>query len=1165
MTFPPLLTNSTHPEIGMPELTGNLRARGIAVVQRDLNIELMYDELVRGERLAELARWICERAPGSGNDPMDARTWSDRMIAAAGRSGTGPRTASLHELLERERFRTNRTSQADTSWMASHPPVLEPPALAGWPARLAEQASGFVDLCASLDGFWQTVIDWLQYFVFAPRTFALSDVLKAASSEPPLLPRFLAGRVEAMAVDAPPPDVFGVSLHAQDQLVPALVLLHEVKRRWPSAMLVAGGPWCTAAAEVLERADPLFDHLDVVVLGKGLEPVLALVERGRGTRSVVGIPGTVARRGTRLELSPPNLGLALADLALPDFDGLPLRLYPHARLPVRLHDGCPWGRCLFCYHFFPGAHRAGEPPIAGEHLHRVVSHVADLRRRSGVRWFSLIDHAVPFATLRGFARRVLDAGLDIEWDAMSRFEPGLSADGCRILRDSGCRDVFLGLETVDPEGLRFLGKGISIGDIERGVSACADAGLRIRVFLIAYPGQGLEALQRTIDWVLDRFPAVSDVMLSRFTLARGTRSWENREALRVLPTGLDGEPDLDVFQVPYDAPHTLALARFGRIWTETRDRFQEARTRADLSALDARSDTQPSHAEPRRRTRRRRTRVTLLGTGLDADHARGESRRYNLATAALHAALRAHPVVGDRINVRHLSVPFDLDSPELDDGVLTTVLETEPDILGLSCYAWDLEAQLSLAARVKRTRPDVRVVVGGPSATFHTRALLAANPAVDAAVRGEGEETLAALLGASWDDFSGLRSVAWRDPDGAVHEEPMGPPVADLSTLRSPLLDGLLEPPRDNLLLEFSRGCVARCRHCAWQTHGRGVRRVPRERVRAEIAWARDHGYRHGFIIDSSINSDDRWLAVLTDAVVEADPGGALALSYFIDFRFVTPAQARALSRLRTHEVLVGLESVNPEALRTTGRRAAVREPFTRAVDLLAEAVGPVTPNIMFGMPGDDIDGFSRTLDFIAELAERPGPRRIRQARVHWTIVAPGSHFSEHASKFGLRVHPRGIPYVLGSETFPDLLHGLRLIRDHPRADLFIWEDAEPVRILGGEAPDMLSPGGGRVGGPAPVRISDEAMLRAIAPLEPGRTIRAWRVAPLERHHGQPEVVLIGPEDRTVRLRFRPRDTDPNPRARTRSFDLSLDRDHAARDERQIVEAMVRLVRKNDP
>jgi hypothetical protein len=222
----------------------------------------------------------------------------------------------------------------------------------------------------------------------------------------------------------------------------------------------------------------------------------------------------------------------------------------------------------------------------------------------------------------------------------------------------------------------------------------------------------------------------------------------------------------------------------------------------------------------------------------------------------------------------------------------------------------------------------------------------------------------------------------------------------------------------------------------------------------------------------------------------------------------------------------------------------------------------------MLGMPGDTLEGFKRTIDYIVRLAERPGLHRIRHARVHWTIIPPGSHFARHADEFGIRYHKGGVPYVLGTSTFPegDLRRALEAIVTHPRADLFVWEDAEPLRILGGAMPAMLAPGGGLVGGPVPKHIDDAEVLRAISPLVPGRPLRqaGWTVGGIEREHGFPVVVLRGPSDRRVRLQLRPAGSDPTPRARTRSFDLRAFGHEDDVEAAKLVDALVALVAKND-
>jgi len=556
-------------------------------------------------------------------------------------------------------------------------------------------------------------------------------------------------------------------------------------------------------------------------------------------------------------------------------------------------------------------------------------------------------------------------------------------------------------------------------------------------------------------------------------------------------------------------------------------------------------------------------RLTLVGTGITLPHVDESALRYNLANAHLHAAIRADPAL-DSVDVQRIDLPFSLDRPHFDQDAVDAVLATDPEWLGLSCYCWDIAPLLSLAQRVRSNRPATRVVAGGPSASFQASALIEQHACLDAVVRGEGELALRHLLAA--DGCEGIDGVTWRSEAGGVVQE-KDRPMADLSDLASPLLDGVLVPPRQNLMFEFSRGCIYRCTYCAWKSQGPGMRFVPEARVRDEIAWAVERGYEHAFLIDSAINNDDARLDCIAGHVAAADPGRRLALSYFVNHAFLTDAQVRALGRIRAHEITVGLESVNPRASKAAGRKPVDRDAFVRAMDRLSE-VAPATLSIMLGMPGDDLDGFRSTLDFIAEIAERPGKPRVRMARVHWMLIAPGSEMWARADRHGLVIAKTGIPYVLGSSTFPqhDLVAALHVLRDHPRSDLFVWEDAEPLGMLDPALPAMFASGGDHIGGRAPARIADDDVLQAIRPLVPGRALRGpWRVGPIERRHGWPVVVLQGPDSHRVLLQVRPREAEPRPFARTRRFDLVwLPSGHDEPEQHRLVTALVDLIRKND-
>ena len=99
------------------------------------------------------------------------------------------------------------------------------------------------------------------------------------------------------------------------------------------------------------------------------------------------------------------------------------------------------------------------------------------------------------------------------------------------------------------------------------------------------------------------------------------------------------------------------------------------------------------------------------------------------------------------------------------DRVLRHLVAAEADVTAFSCYIWNIEETLKLAADLKRVRPQTFVILGGPEASYGVFELMERQPAIDCVVRGEGEETFRELITFLRDelhrgtDLSGLADI----------------------------------------------------------------------------------------------------------------------------------------------------------------------------------------------------------------------------------------------------------------------------------------------------------------------------------------------------------------------------------------------------------------------
>jgi hypothetical protein len=253
--------------------------------------------------------------------------------------------------------------------------------------------------------------------------------------------------------------------------------------------------------------------------------------------------------------------------------------------------------------------------------------------------------------------------------------------------------------------------------------------------------------------------------------------------------------------------------------------------------------------------------------------------------------------------------------------------------------------------------------------------------------------------------------------------------IKKLGTIPSPYLTGVIRPSPLNLMIEFSRGCIFKCRYCAWKNYMGGIRYGDLNLHCRELEWAIENGYKHCSLIDSALNFSDERMSSVCDMIRNTVPEGKMAFVYFIQHAVYHKRQLKYLEGILPREIDVGIESLNPDALRTAGRPRVDRERIVSCLDDLSR-IGSVAVSIILGMPGDTLKGFKETVDFLASMM----------------LITPGSYFSGNMKKFGIRTSKHGIPYMIGCSSFPeqDMMDAVRYLDSHPMKRIFRWEDVSP-------------------------------------------------------------------------------------------------------------------------
>lgn len=342
----------------------------------------------------------------------------------------------------------------------------------------------------------------------------------------------------------------------------------------------------------------------------------------------------------------------------------------------------------------------------------------------------------------------------------------------------------------------------------------------------------------------------------------------------------------------------------------------------------------------------------------------------------------------------------------LEQVVADALDAIDPWAIGLSVtFTYLYPRGLEIAELIRRLRPDLPIVIGGPHVTYYDRECLGETAAIDVVVRGEGEWTgleVFRALQAGQTDLSDIQGCTWRAPDGSIRRN------------RHRTLGNVLElPPTDFGLLPAnfastmevsaltSRGCTFRCSYChEFRYWGGVVREHPAERIVAEMeAIGRDHGNRMQGIDDSMLDMRSDYFLNLVDQLGKS-PWLPDQFGFLTRLDTITAEGLKAMKRTGILSLSVGAESGSQEVLDAMNKGLKV-EQTTEALSLTREHGIHANAFFIIGHPGSSTEAEAVTRDFIDHL--------FTEDLVQWTDQSiftpyPGTPYYSHGHKFGVRI-----------------------------------------------------------------------------------------------------------------------------------------------------------------
>ena len=331
-------------------------------------------------------------------------------------------------------------------------------------------------------------------------------------------------------------------------------------------------------------------------------------------------------------------------------------------------------------------------------------------------------------------------------------------------------------------------------------------------------------------------------------------------------------------------------------------------------------------------------------------------------------------------------------------AILRKIIASKAQLIGFSCYLWNIKKTLNICRRLKEINPGLMIVLGGPEASPRAQDLLTHEKAVDVVVRGEGEESFARLAErmsrSRAVDLSGIRGITFRKGAEIIHN-PDRPLLRDIADIPSPYLSGLVNLKDRNIVdvpLETMRGCSSRCHYCYYHKNFPVARYFPLSRVEKELKFILSHKPHEVYLMDPTFNSNPQRAKNILKIFIKYNQGANLHVE--LKAELVDREMARLLSEAHAYNIEIGIQSTDPKTLKAINRTFN-KEKFVRGIRYLNKYKLYYEIQLIDALPHQSYESLMSSLDWLYSLR----PAKVVIFRL---AVLGGTTLRERAASFGI-------------------------------------------------------------------------------------------------------------------------------------------------------------------
>lgn len=362
----------------------------------------------------------------------------------------------------------------------------------------------------------------------------------------------------------------------------------------------------------------------------------------------------------------------------------------------------------------------------------------------------------------------------------------------------------------------------------------------------------------------------------------------------------------------------------------------------------------------------------------------------NLAVYCLKAAT----AYSDKVYIREFTI-----NNQLED-ILKNIYLEKPDVIGISCYIWNINYVKELLPELNKVLPGVKIWLGGPEVSYNTEEYVGRYENVAGVIKGEGEAVFKELMDCYMEGrekdiplILGITTVS----DGKIIDNPCTL-VYDMSDSVMPYYAaGYKEDDYKNKIIyyESSRGCPFSCSYCL-SSVDKHLRFRNTELVLTDLKVFLDNKVALVKFVDRTFNCNREHSRKILRFIRDND-NGITSFHFEIAADILEDEDIRIMNSLRPGliQLEIGVQSTNQDTIKAIHR--------VMNLDKLRNNVTAIRKcrnihmhlDLIAGLPYEDINSFRKSFNDIYDM-------KPDNLQLGFLKLLHGSLMREEKDKYGI-------------------------------------------------------------------------------------------------------------------------------------------------------------------